>query len=587
MPNEEKWKAMSESTDFLEFLSQNDPLGLLDKPENNKSGKKRSVLIENFEEIVNFLEEKNREPQKSSEDIYEFQLYCRLRAIREDAQKIKELKDFDLYGLLNGESIHDITLEDVMNDDPLNLLGEEFDGSIFKLTHVQSSDRISPEYIARRKFCKDFETYRPMFEELYKDLETGKRKLALYHPQDLVPNKFYVLGGVMLYLKSVEGTVTNYTFRSGDRRRYDGRTECIFDNGTTSDMLYRSLDKALQKEGYAISEYEESTIAAESVNEKDEAKGFVYVLKSKHSLLKNASDVYKIGSTTTSVTERIKNAVNEPTYLFAGVEVVQVYRCFNIGARTLEDRLHTFFDHVRMNINIPDERGVVISPREWFHVSIEAVNEAVDKILNDTIGDYVYDPRLKTVIAKSATREAHETPLSDNDVYNKVLQEISYFGQSIEKKSALYQGKDEESLRDLFLTNLERRFDGITATGETFNFNGKTDILLKRAEDSSNVFIGECKIWKGQKKFLEAINQLFDRYLTVRDKRAALIFFVKSGSYSTVLKTIRENVGKHPYYKASENEEGDALYRYLFRLPDDMDANIELAIMAFNYQDKI
>ena len=242
---------------------------------------------------------------------------------------------------------------------------------------------------------------------------------------------------------------------------------------------------------------------------------------------------------------------------------------------------------VRMNINIPDERGVVISPREWFHVSIEAVNEAVDKILNDTIGDYVYDPRLKTVIAKSATREAHETPLSDSDVYNKVLQEISYFGQSIEKKSALYQGKDEESLRDLFLTNLERRFDGITATGETFNFNGKTDILLKRAEDSSNVFIGECKIWKGQKKFLEAINQLFDRYLTVRDKRAALIFFVKSGSYSTVLKTIRENVGKHPYYKASENEEGDALYRYLFRLPDDMDANIELAIMAFNYQDKI
>lgn len=390
-------------TDFLDFLTENDPLGLLAEKPKVRPKAKNSVLLNNFEEIVSFFEEHNREPQDSTKDIKEFQLFCRLKAIRSSADKVKKLKEYDLYGLLNKDGVLDIPLEDILDDDPCGLLGNDYDETIFTLKNVRKSDRISPDYIARRKFCKDFENYQPMFETLRQDLESGRRKLAVYNSQELAPNNFYVLGGVILFLKSVEGNVSNYQYMSGERRRYDGRTECIFDNGTTSDMLFRSLDKALQRDGYAISDYvEDLSLDNENVSDEDRPKGYVYVLRSRHAKLRNVPDIYKIGSTNTTVSDRIRNAVNEPTYLYAGVDIVETYRCFNIPARELEDQLHTFFDRVRLNINIPDEKGAVISPREWFCVSIEAVSEAVKLILLGTIKDYVYDPDARKIIAKRA-----------------------------------------------------------------------------------------------------------------------------------------------------------------------------------------
>lgn len=387
-------------TDFLSFLSENDPLGLLKSAKPQKPKAKRSVLLNNFEEIVNFFEEYNREPCNSPTDIKEFQLFHRLKAIRSNAEMAKELKPYDMYGLLNGESISTITLDDFLNDDPLNLLSGDMEDSIFELRNVKKSERISPEYISRRQFCQDFELYKPMFDALHQELESGERKLAVYHPEDLKPNQFYVLGGIILFLKSVEGTVSTYNYSSGNRDRFDGRTFCIFDNGTTSDMLYRSLDKALQKDGYSISERLQPTIAAESVNEDDLSMGYVYVLRSHNAKLKEVPNVFKIGSTTNTVSERIRNAPNEPTYLYAGVDVIETYRCFNMHPRELEDKLHTFFDRVRLNINIPDERGVIISPREWFRVKLEVIGEAVELILNNTINDFIYDPSLEKIVAR-------------------------------------------------------------------------------------------------------------------------------------------------------------------------------------------
>ena len=269
-----------------------------------------------------------------------------------------------------------------------------------QVKNVRKSERIAPEYISRRQFCQDFELYKPMFDALHQELETGERKLAIYHPEDLQPNQFYVLGGIILFLKSVDGTVSTHHFSSGERDRYDGRTFCIFDNGTTSDMLYRSLDKALQKDGYSISGKLQPSVVADSPNDEDIPLGYVYVLKSHNAKLKELPNVYKIGSTTNTVSERIRNAQNEPTYLYAGVDVIETYRCYNMHPRELEDRLHTFFDKVRLNINIPDERGVVISPREWFHVKLEVIGEAIEFILNQTINDYVYDPTLEKIVAK-------------------------------------------------------------------------------------------------------------------------------------------------------------------------------------------
>ena len=389
---------------FIDFLIENDPLGLLKNKADKRHREKNSILLNNFEEIVYFFEEKGREPQNSTVDIKEFQLFCRLKSIRCNANMVKELKDFDLYGLLRGDNISDVPFESILGNDPFNLLSNEYDESIFTLQNVRKSERISPEYIARRKFCQDFDKYKPMFDSLRQDLEEGKRKLAVYRSQELSPNRFYVLGGILVYLKSVEGNVSNYQYNSGERIRYDGRTECIFDNGTTSDMLFRSLDKALQKEGYAITDYEEETqVLHDNITSDDKSCGYVYVLKTHNAKLRCIPDIDKIGSTNSTVTEKNKNALNEPTYLYAGVDIVETFRCYNMGARELEDRLHAFFDNVRLNINIPDERGAIISPREWFCVNISAISEAVNLILSGKIDNYIYDPLSRSIIAKRSS----------------------------------------------------------------------------------------------------------------------------------------------------------------------------------------
>jgi len=153
----------------------------------------------------------------------------------------------------------------------------------------------------------------------------------------------------------------------------------------------------------------------------------------------------------------------------------------------------------------------------------------------------------------------------------------------MEKKPALYIGKDEEGLRDQFLFVLETRYVGITASGETFNRSGKTDILLKYAQDGSNLFVGECKLWHGIKEFHEAINQLFDRYLTWRDSKVALIFFVKNNDFTKVLECVKEQIVTHPYYIRNNGFKGESSFSYLFRLAQDPDKKVFVEIMLFHY----
>lgn len=413
---------MSDERSELLKLLQDDPLGLLKRGEPSKKTMAHTVLLNNFEEIVGFYEEYHRPPNDSVSNIREFQLFCRLKSIKNQPALVKQLREYDLHGLLGGDDVAELTLEDITREDPFHLLSEEFDTSIFNLTNVRSAPRTSPEYIARREFCRDFDKYEPMFETLREDMEFGRRKLAIYHPEDLIPGRFFVLGGIMLYLKSVDGEVSDFKYPSGTRSRFDGRTECVFDNGTTSKMLYRSLDKAMQKDGYSITDREEMpmSIAAE-ISPNDKEFGYVYVLRSHHAKLRNVPDVYKIGSTTTSVTERIKNAKNEPTYLYAGVDIVQTFRCFNMSARELEGKVQDFFDSVRLNINIPDEHGAIISPREWFCVNIDVIGEAIDLILKHKENSYLYDPQARKIVAKKIESIPEQT-LSFPNVTKIVVQ---------------------------------------------------------------------------------------------------------------------------------------------------------------------
>jgi hypothetical protein len=182
--------------------------------------------------------------------------------------------------------------------------------------------------------------------------------------------------------------------------------------------------------------------------------------------------------------------------------------------------------------------------------------------------------------------EFSSVPTMSQVMYYDILKVIYDSGKNMEKKPALYVNKDEEGLRDQFLFVLETRYVGITATGETFNRSGKTDIILKFADDGSNLFVAECKFWHGAIEFHKAISQLFDRYLTWSDSKVALIFFVQNQNFSNTIDTILDEAAKHPYFKKFTGKRGDSSFSYVFHLPQDKEKDVQLEIMAFHYDKK-
>ncbi|RZK38624.1 MAG: hypothetical protein EOO90_21695 [Pedobacter sp.] len=183
----------------------------------------------------------------------------------------------------------------------------------------------------------------------------------------------------------------------------------------------------------------------------------------------------------------------------------------------------------------------------------------------------------------SKNKEFSSTPKMSTESYDDILKVIYDAGKSMEKKPALYKEKNEEGLRDQFIFILETRYEATTASGETFNKGGKTDIILKYAPDATNIFVAECKFWHGSKEFGNAISQLFDRYLTWRDSKVALIFFVKNKDFTNVLQTIQKDVLAHPYYISANGNRGDSSFTYIFHLPQDQQKTVYLEIMAFHY----
>lgn len=392
---------MTKRSELLQLID-NDPMGLLKIHESKKKLKHEdSVLVSMFEEIQEFVAENDREPDANTQDILEFKLYSRLRAIKSDPRKVKKLVKYDFGGLFKGTEIKEITVDDIIADDPYNLLSVDNDDDIFKLRHVKATDRIKPDYLARRKVCKDFHLYKDMFNVIHEDLAAKNRKLVRYSPTDLQAGKFYALDGIILFLESVDGDTSKYDYSSGDRERFDGRTLCIFDNGTQSDMLFRSLDKALQLDGYSISEHAELTPQVSTEETEDDIlNGYIYVLKTHNSKVGDIPNLYKIGFTTGSVARRIANARKEATYLFSDVDIVSTFRCFNIRSYDLEQDIHDFFDAVRLNIELLDSNSQTYRPREWFKVDYGVIEEAIKLITENKIGLYEYDPKIDQIVLK-------------------------------------------------------------------------------------------------------------------------------------------------------------------------------------------
>jgi hypothetical protein len=169
------------------------------------------------------------------------------------------------------------------------------------------------------------------------------------------------------------------------------------------------------------------------------------------------------------------------------------------------------------------------------------------------------------------------------DMYNDVLKVLYLAGKGIEKKSRLYHDKDEDGLRDMFVLFLETRYKGVTASGETFNLNGKTDIILIDADTNTNLFVAECKIWKGANHFLKAISQLFARYLTTRDWKVALLVFVDRESFTEILEKMQMTIRTHEYYIRDNGRRAESSFGYIFSLRGDKNKEVYVEVLLFNF----
>lgn len=372
----------------LDDILDNDPLGLLGEVKaKNPIVTADDRLIASFKEINTFYDKYEREPKKS-DDMNERKLYSRLMGFREDDTKSVSLRNYDRFNLLKKVS----SIEDILNDDVLGVFEEEEE--IFTLKHI-SKVTTMPSYVASRKSCKDFENFEFLFTKCQADLKTGRRKLIKYQNEwQIKKGYFFILKGVLLYVANV-GEI----FESSGKK--NARLHVVFENGTESDMLLRSLSAELYKDGKRVTEYNEKALdGLYKVEDEDKKSGFIYILTSKRNddRIVTKKNLYKIGFSTDDVKERIKNAKNEATYLMAEVEIVAIYECFNMNSQKLEQLLHKFFGKVSLDIEIFDNNGKNYRPREWFIAPLELIDEAVGLIVSGSIINYMYDDSLERIV---------------------------------------------------------------------------------------------------------------------------------------------------------------------------------------------
>lgn len=400
---------MDEKTkkDKLSEIFESDLLGLLavDEPKAAPASLQDSRLIDSFQEISDFYETNQRCPELG-DDIGEYRLASRLAAIKKDPKKVKTLLPYDYYNLLESEETKSVSVEELISDDPLGLLdGDDEADSIYTLSHVKPSERLRPDYIAHRKVCKDFDLYEEAFQQIHDDLEHGRRRLVEFKEGDLHEGCYYVLRGVVLYLEQNLAVKQKIEYKSGAKVRREGRTRCIFDNGTESSMLYRSLGKALKLDGFCISDLIEQSEGSVSIDASDVQNGYIYVLRSlsRAPQIRSIRNLYKIGYCSGDVTMRIKNAIHEPTYLMNDVEVVLTVRCYNLDVPYLEASIHSFFSNVNVYFEVRDDEGVMHYPKEWFTVPLNIIEEAIPLIVDKKIDSYRYDKNLQMIIQKGTS----------------------------------------------------------------------------------------------------------------------------------------------------------------------------------------
>lgn len=361
-------------------------------------------IIAGFEDILRFHEAHKRAPQHGeSSDIFERLYAVRLDQLRKLPEARALLTELDKPGLLSEPPATPIDGDELDEDALLAELGVSSDPSdhadITVLRHVRSlAERQAAEEIADRTPCEDFDKFQPLFERAERELKDGIRKAIPFKGEASVEyGHFFIVGGQFAYVAE-----KGEEFETSSRQP-DARLRLIYGNGTESNLLMRSLQKALTQDGNGrrLSEPDAGPLFGDAAEPDDIESGTIYVLRSlsKHPFVsEHRMLIHKIGVTGGKVETRIADAENQATYLLAPVDIVAEYRLHNLNRTRMENIFHRLFSTVQLDLTIEDRFGKPVNPKEWFVVPLHVIDEAVERIRDGTITQLVYDPKTASFV---------------------------------------------------------------------------------------------------------------------------------------------------------------------------------------------
>jgi hypothetical protein len=312
-------------------------------------------VIAGFEEIQRFVEKHGRDPQHGEDrDIFERLYAVRLDRLRALSDCRALLEPLDHQGLLadttrTAEPSPDYDVDQLAAE----LAGTDGAEDITVLRHVRTTaDKRAAEEIADRKPCEDFEKFKLLFERVEADLKTGLRQSQPIEAgrRAIEAGDFFILDGITLYVAEV-GEALKTTAREVDRR-----LRLIFANGTESNLLLRSLQRAFYNDPAArrLVSPESGQLSFGGELEADDIEsGTIYVLRSLSDqpyVAQHRDLIHKIGVTGGKVETRIADAEHDATYLLAKVEVIATYKLAGINRTRMENLFHRLFASARLNM---------------------------------------------------------------------------------------------------------------------------------------------------------------------------------------------------------------------------------------------
>jgi len=330
--------------------------------------------FEKFQEIIDWIKNNDGKEPGKSRNMTERKLYSRLKGYRNKPEMIKKLAKIDELNLFDNKNIvlensmkNPESLDDILNDDTLFEKKDKVD-SLLDLSRYKRTINVADKYSVRKR-ASHFERYEPLFKLVQKEIANGTRKIIPVDTEkNIKPGKFYI-----------------------DKNGYrNAKLHLIYENGTENKgILLRSFASNLfdnARHGRMVTEVMSDVMGETTVEERAAeylTTGYIYVVKSFSSNpeISKYQNLYKIGFASGSVEERISNAKNEATYLYAPVKIVATWEVQNFSGRKLETVIHHRFADKQLQISVPTVNGKIENPKEWYIVSLEEIEEAINDII--------------------------------------------------------------------------------------------------------------------------------------------------------------------------------------------------------------